>query len=88
MMNDNGKRKPVTVIRTKKVCVTPECSDLSRKILSGIDPEKDPCDSFYEFACGGWMQRNPPPPRRMVHSVMSQMRDDVDSRLKSKLCPT
>ena len=30
------------------------------------------------------MARNQPPPRRMVHSVMSQMRDEVDLKLKSK----
>ncbi len=30
------------------------------------------------------MSRNPPPPRRMVHSVMSEMRDKVDLELKGK----
>ena len=28
------------------------------------------------------MSRNPPPPRRMVHSVMSEMRDKIDLKLK------
>ena len=32
------------------------------------------------------MSRNPPPPRRMVHSVMSEMRDKVDLKLKGKQC--
>ena len=31
-----------------------------------------------------WSPRNQPPPRRMVHSVMSQMRDRVDRELKGK----
>ena len=78
--------KPRTVVRTKKVCVTPECSDLSRRILTSVNPERDPCDSFYEFACGGWMERNQPPPRRMVHSVMSQTRDKVDEKLRGESC--
>ena len=30
------------------------------------------------------MARNPPPPRRMVHSVMSEMRDKIDLKLKGK----
>lgn len=30
------------------------------------------------------MNRNPPPPRRMVHSVMSEMRDEIDLKLKGR----
>ena len=33
------------------------------------------------------MARNPPPPRRMVHSVMSEMRDKIDLKLKGKKNP-
>ena len=31
------------------------------------------------------MERNQPPPGRMVHSVMSLMRDRVDEKLRGKL---
>lgn len=77
-----GSLKSKPIVRTKRVCVSGECSALSRRILQNIDPEQDPCTSFYSFSCGGWMARNPPPPRRMVHSVMSQMRDKIDHKLK------
>jgi len=31
-----------------------------------------------------WAARNPPPPRRMVHSVASQARDAVDAKLRGE----
>ncbi|XP_059087331.1 endothelin-converting enzyme homolog isoform X2 [Tigriopus californicus] len=81
--NHEGKPLPgETSPNSKRVCISQECSKISRNILQNINPEKDPCASFYNFACGGWMTKNQPPPRRMAHSVMSQARDHVDVSLR------
>ncbi|CAB4068196.1 MME [Lepeophtheirus salmonis] len=67
---------------TKKVCISEECTQMSKSMMANLDTHVDPCHSFYQFACGGWMIRNAPPPRRLVHSVMSKRRDEMDLQLR------
>ncbi|KAF9072903.1 hypothetical protein BDP27DRAFT_1381918 [Rhodocollybia butyracea] len=43
------------------VCLTGDCIILSASILSSLDTSQDPCENFYEFANGGWLQDHPLP---------------------------
>lgn len=31
------------------------------RILESLDKNSDPCEDFYQFACGGWISQNPVP---------------------------
>ena len=28
------------------------------RIIENMDPTADPCEDFYQYACGGWQQKN------------------------------
>ncbi|KAH8813440.1 endothelin-converting enzyme 1 [Flagelloscypha sp. PMI_526] len=45
----------------EEICLTTECIVTSAEILSSLDTSQDPCENFYEFSNGGWLQLNPVP---------------------------
>ncbi|XP_063587645.1 uncharacterized protein LOC134764897 [Penaeus indicus] len=58
--------KPATELQSPHnkefvVCETPECAVAASQISESLDLSTNPCDNFYQFACGGWMDKHPIP---------------------------
>lgn len=45
------------VVDRKGVCRTSGCKALADLLLSNLNETVDPCDDFYAFSCGGWLNR-------------------------------
>lgn len=41
-----------------KVCMTPECISVSAAIMADADFTANPCDDFFQFTCGGWVDEH------------------------------
>jgi len=44
--------------------------------LQAMDRRVDPCDDFYQYVCGGWMEKNPVPADQSRWSVYAKMADE------------
>ncbi|XP_035217684.1 neprilysin-2-like [Stegodyphus dumicola] len=65
------------------VCLTPECIKAATDIANNLNVSADPCNDFYQFACGGWLNNHAfPKQHRSDISVHSKLRDDIFLKLR------
>ncbi|XP_061493454.1 endothelin-converting enzyme 2 isoform X2 [Rhineura floridana] len=66
-------------------CLTEACIIVAGKILEALDRETNPCDDFYQYACGGWIKRNPLPDGRSKWSTFNSIWDQNQAIMKHLL---
>jgi membrane metallo-endopeptidase-like protein 1 len=40
------------------LCLTPTCVKAAAVMLDNMNANANPCDNFYEFMCGGYMEKS------------------------------
>lgn len=46
----------ISTLSEPYTCLTPGCVKSASHIIESMDTLADPCDDFYQFACGGWKE--------------------------------
>ncbi|PIC47746.1 hypothetical protein B9Z55_006986 [Caenorhabditis nigoni] len=67
------------------VCLSPGCIKTASVILSSMNASIDPCDDFYEFACGQWIKGHPIPDDAPSVSNFENLGQDLEFALKELL---
>ncbi|XP_035210660.1 neprilysin-2-like [Stegodyphus dumicola] len=67
------------------ICQTPGCVKAAADILTNLDETVEPCNDFYQFACGGWLKNHDIPEDQVSVSTFSGVQDDLDLKLKALL---
>ncbi|XP_014239288.1 neprilysin-4-like [Cimex lectularius] len=58
---------------------------LANMMLNNINDTVDPCDDFYQFACGNWLENNPLPKDKYMFDNYEIILDEVNRLLKNRL---
>ncbi|XP_032576202.1 neprilysin-2 isoform X1 [Drosophila sechellia] len=64
------------------VCLTQECIHTASTVLRKMKPEVEPCDNFYEFACGTYLEEENIPDDKVSISTFSVISDKLQEQLK------
>uniref|UniRef100_A0A8C7ULB3 Membrane metallo-endopeptidase-like 1 n=1 Tax=Oncorhynchus mykiss TaxID=8022 RepID=A0A8C7ULB3_ONCMY len=73
-----------SALRGSNVCTTPECVTSAARLLQNMDATVEPCQNFYQYACGGWLERHVIPETSSRHSVFDILRDRLEIVLKGQ----
>uniref|UniRef100_A0A673HYJ7 Neprilysin n=1 Tax=Sinocyclocheilus rhinocerous TaxID=307959 RepID=A0A673HYJ7_9TELE len=55
------------------------------RLIENMDPTVNPCDNFYQYACGGWLKKNIIPETSSRYSTFDILRDELEVVLKGVL---
>ncbi|KAL4221419.1 Membrane metallo-endopeptidase-like 1 [Mactra antiquata] len=69
----------------QKLCLTEDCVKAAARLLESMDDSVDPCDDFFEYACGSWNKFNDIPEDRTSYDTFSKLRDILHIQLKDLL---
>lgn len=67
------------------VCTTKECIYTASRLLKNMDSEVEPCDDFYDFACGGFLKSTIIPDDKTSVNTFTEISDELQNQLRTSI---
>ncbi|KAL7294193.1 hypothetical protein TKK_0012214 [Trichogramma kaykai] len=74
-----------SVNKEKSHCLTEHCVAVAASIINSMDMTIHPCDDFYQYACGGWISKNPIPDGKSIWGTFGKLEQDNQLVVKNVL---
>ncbi|XP_011705804.1 PREDICTED: phosphate-regulating neutral endopeptidase-like, partial [Wasmannia auropunctata] len=62
------------------ICLSPECIHIASQVLKNMNPKVEPCDDFYKFACGGFLESTFIPDDQNTVNTISTINDNIQKQ--------
>ena len=82
---NQGDQKTSNSTNEPKICTSEVCAKQSAAILRYLDRSVDPCDDFYEFACGKYLRETILPDDKTSDTSFTELQDEVNEQLATIL---
>ncbi|XP_045459910.1 neprilysin-4-like [Melitaea cinxia] len=75
----------ITDYKSPRPCLSEVCVNTASRVLAAMNKSVDPCEDFYEYACGGWIEKNPVPEWATSWDQLAILRERLVSDLRELL---
>ncbi|RZF31949.1 hypothetical protein LSTR_LSTR012419 [Laodelphax striatellus] len=59
--------------KDERICLTETCVTTAASLITSIDSSTDPCEDFYQYACGSWVRANPIPDGKSLWGTFTKL---------------
>lgn len=73
---------------SENTCLSSGCVRAAADFLRNMDPSVDPCNDFYRFSCGSWVDSQVIADDRTSVSIFSLLQDDLNNKLRGEFSLT
>lgn len=81
----NKSARNVQETCSNNICNSPGCVSAAHTLIQNMDVSVDPCDDFYQYACGGYTKRVRIPDNQSSRSQFAIMDDELMEQLRDIL---
>uniref|UniRef100_A0A915CCL5 Peptidase family M13 n=2 Tax=Parascaris univalens TaxID=6257 RepID=A0A915CCL5_PARUN len=69
-------------LSSDQICTSKGCVLAASHLLMAMNASADPCDNFYEYACGQWNRDHPIPDDMFAYGTFAYVRENVRQQMR------